>query len=453
MRIFAEQALLPDGWQVNVAVSISGGGIVRIETNAQAVNGDVRVRALLPALSNLHSHTFQRGMAGMTEVRGASRDSFWTWREMMYRFIDHLTPGQIEAIAAMAFVEMQETGFAAVAEFHYVHHQPGGARYDNLAELSERIFAAAATTGIGLTHLPVLYAYGGAGEAALAGGQLRFGNDADSYETMHAAIVDAARAMPDDTVVGFAPHSLRAINPQMLKKLAAQHSGGPVHIHIAEQTKEVVDISAWLGARPVEWLMDNLAVDQRWCLIHATHMSEAETVGAAKSGAVAGLCPVTEANLGDGIFNGRDYLGASGSFGIGTDSNVRISLPQELSTLEYSQRLRDRERNVLLNGPGSTGSNIYRLAAKGGAQALGRDSGEIAVGKLADMAALDTNHPALCTLKPDQLLDGWTFAAPDGVVSDVWSAGRHKVQNGRHVAREAVVANYRKAMRDLTSRL
>jgi formimidoylglutamate deiminase len=453
MRIFAEHALMPEGWQGNVAVTISGGRIVGIDMNTQAIHSDVRVAALLPALSNLHSHTFQRGMAGMTEVRGASRDSFWTWREVMYRFIDHLTPSQIEAIAAMAFVEMQETGFAAVAEFHYVHHQPGGARYDNLAELSERIFSAAATTGVGLTHLPVLYAYGGAGEAALAGGQLRFGNDADSYESMHAAIVDAARSLPDDTTVGFAPHSLRAVNPQMLKALATRYSSGPVHIHIAEQTKEVVDISAWLGARPVEWLLDNLAVDQRWCLIHATHMSEGETLGFAKSGAVAGLCPVTEANLGDGIFNGRDYLGASGAFGIGTDSNVRISLSQELSTLEYSQRLRDKERNVLLNGPGSTGSNIYRLAATGGAQALARDSGEIAVGKLADLAALDTDHPAMCALKPDQLLDGWIFAAPEGVVSDVWSAGRHKVKNGRHVARDAVVADYRKAMRDLTLRL
>ncbi len=453
MRIFAEHALLSEGWQANVAVSVSGGKISGVETGAQALSGDARVDALLPALSNLHSHTFQRGMAGMTEVRGASRDSFWTWREVMYQFIDHLTPDQIQAIAAMAFVEMQETGFAAVAEFHYVHHQPGGRRYDNFAELSERIFAAALETGIGLTHLPVLYAFGGAGEKPLAGGQLRFGNDADSYEALYAAIVDAAKAMPDDTRIGFAPHSLRAVNPQMLKALAAQHSSGPVHIHIAEQIKEVDDIRAWLGARPVEWLMDNLTVDERWCLIHATHMSEAETVGVAKSGAVAGLCPVTEANLGDGIFNGPDYLAAGGAFGIGTDSNVRISLPQELSALEYSQRLRDRERNVLLNAPGSTGANIYRLAAKGGAQALGRNSGGISAGKLADMVGLDSSHPALCALKPEQYLDGWVFASPDGVVSDVWSAGRHSVQGGRHVRREAVVASYRSAMRDLASRL
>ncbi len=453
MRIFAEHALVAEGWQANVAVSVSGQTISGVETNALTSSSDLRVRALLPALSNLHSHTFQRGMAGMTEVRGNSRDSFWTWREVMYRFIDHLTPGQIEAIAAMAFVEMQETGFAAVAEFHYVHHQPGGAHYTNIAELSERIFAAASDTGIGLTHLPVLYAFGGASEKPLAGGQLRFGNDVGSYEALHAAIIASAKTMPDDTLIGFAPHSLRAVNPQMLKALAAAHLQGPVHIHIAEQTKEVEDISAWLGARPVQWLLDNLPVDDRWCLIHATHMSDTETKRVAKSGAVAGLCPITESNLGDGIFNGRDYLAASGAFGIGTDSNVRISLPQELSTLEYSQRLRDRERNVLLNGPGSAGENIYRLAAKGGAQALTRNSCEIAVGKIADLVALDTQHPALCALKPEQYLDGWVFAAPDGVVSDLWSAGRHKVQGGRHVLRDAVVEAFHKAMRDLASRI
>ena len=453
MRIFAEHALLPDGWQANVAVAVAKGNISRIEINAQPESDDVRVPALLPALSNLHSHTFQRGMAGMTEVRGMSRDSFWTWREVMYRFINHLTPSQIEAIAAMAFVEMQETGFAAVAEFHYVHHQSGAIHYANIAELSERIFAAATITGVGLTHLPVLYAFGGAGEKPLEGGQQRFGNDADSYEALHAAILASAKAMPEDTTIGFAPHSLRAVNPRLLKTLAATHGQGPVHIHIAEQTREVDDISAWLGARPVEWLMDNLPVDERWCLIHATHMSDTETNRMAKSGAVVGLCPITEANLGDGIFNGRDYLAASGSFGIGTDSNVRISLPQELSVLEYSQRLRDRERNVLVNGPGSTGANIYRLAAKGGAQALGRNCGEIAVGKLADLVALRTDHPALCALKPEQFLDGWLFAAPDGVVSDVWSAGRHRVQGGRHVKRDVVVGAYHKAMRDLASRL
>lgn len=453
MRIFADHALLADGWHTNVTVTISSSRIIGVETRAESRPGDYHVRALLPALSNLHSHTFQRGMSGMTETRGASRDSFWTWREVMYRFIDRLTPEQIEAIAAMAFVEMQQSGFAAVAEFHYVHHQPGGTHYDSLSELSERIFLAAAATGIGLTHLPVLYAFGGAGNKPLAGGQLRFGSDADGYEALHAAICSTAKSMPDDTVVGFAPHSLRAVNPPMLKALVAQHANGPIHIHIAEQVREVEDIQSWLGARPVDWLLDAVAVDSRWCLIHATHMSDAETSSMAKSGAVAGLCPVTEANLGDGIFQGRRFLESGGALGVGTDSNVRISLPQELSMLEYSQRLKEQERNVLIGAPGSTGDGIYRLAAVGGAQALGRDSGAIETGRLADLTALDTNHPALCALMPEQYLDGWIFGAPDGVVTDVWSAGRHKVKDGRHVSLEAVTAAYRSTMRQLASLL
>jgi formimidoylglutamate deiminase len=452
MRIFAEQALLPEGWASNAAVSVSSGSISRIEIGAAAASGDVRVKALMPALSNVHSHTFQRGMAGMAETRGAAMDSFWTWREMMYRFIDHLTPSQIEAIAAMAFVEMQEAGFAAVGEFHYVHHQPGGAPYANPAELSERIFAAAKDTGIGLTHLPVLYAFGGAGEQPLRGGQLRFGSDLDGFEVLFEATARSAKGMADDCRIGIAPHSLRAVNPQMLRDLVSNHGAGPVHMHIAEQVLEVDDVKAWLGARPVEWLLANMPVDERWCLIHATHMTDAETRGVAKSRAVIGLCPVTEANLGDGTFNGRGYLKADGAFGIGTDSNVRISVREELSTLEYSQRLKHRERNVLPGGPGSTGEGLYLLAAAGGARALGRNSGAIAVGKLADLVAIDASHPALCALKPDQLLDGWMFAAPDGVVADVWSAGRHSVRDGRHVRRDEVVTHYRKAMHDLVTK-
>jgi formimidoylglutamate deiminase len=453
MRIFAGDALLPEGWFEDVAVNIADGRIVQVEMSASPVPGDIRVPALLPALSNLHSHTFQRGMAGMSEVRGAASDSFWTWREVMYKFVDHLTPEDIEAIAAMAFVEMQESGFAAVAEFHYVHHQPGGKAYDNVAELSERIFAAAQQTGIGLTHLPVLYAFGGAGEKPLAGGQSRFGNDFERYQRLQEAIRTAATAMPNDMVVGCAPHSLRAVNPEMLHEVVAAFGHGPFHIHIAEQTKEVEDISAWLGARPVAWLMDNAPVGSNWCLIHATHMDEGETRRAAQSGAVAGLCPITESSLGDGIFNGLDWIGHSGNYGVGSDSNIRISAPLELATLEYSQRLKHRERNVMAGGPGSTGTALYSQALAGGAQALGRASGAIKTGLWADLVAIDTDHPALCALKPEQWLDGLIFAATDGVVTDLWSAGRHSVMSGRHVARDVVEKSYRQAMRNLMSRM
>ena len=447
--IYAKHALLASGWVRDVRLSVEDGRISCVETESPAAASDTQVDTLLPALGNLHSHTFQRAMAGMTEFRQAGRDSFWTWRDLMYRFMDRLTPEQIEAIAALVFMEMQEAGYAAVGEFHYVHHQTGGAPYANIAELSTRIFAAASATGIGLTHLPVLYTYGGAGQLALTEGQRRFGNDVGRF----ADLVDTARSelgdMPSDTSVGIAPHSLRATSPEDLNAVLAERQNGPVHIHISEQPKEVTDIEAWLGAPPVDWLLKNVDVDRNWCLIHATHMTEAETRAMAASGAVAGLCPITEANLGDGPFNGQMFLEAGGAFGIGSDSNVNISLTEELRTLEYSQRLRDLARNVLVVGEGSVGQTLYLGAARGGAQALGRDAGEIAEGRLADLVAINTTDPALCALSRDQLLDGLVFAAKDRIVTDLWSAGRHSVKDGRHTARDEIVANYRSAIAGL----
>ena len=449
--IFAKRALLPSGWVGNVRVTVDGGRIASVTAGAAPAAGDARVDTLLPALANLHSHAFQRAMAGMTEYRAAGRESFWTWRDLMYRFLDRLTPEQVEAIAAQVQVEMLEAGFASVGEFHYVHHQPGGAPYRDIAELSSRIMAAAAETGIGLTHLPVLYSYGGAGQAPLQGGQLRFGNDVARFARLVDAARDAARDLPGDTVVGIAPHSLRATCPEDLAAALPIAGDAPVHIHVAEQPREVADISAWLGARPVEWLLDNAPVDGRWCPIHATHMTETETAALARSGAVAGLCPITEANLGDGPFNGPQWIAAGGAFGLGSDSNVRISLTEELRTLEYSQRLRDLARNVMVPGAGAVGAFLYDGAARGGARALGRDAGEIAAGRLAYLMAVDTGHPTLCALSEGQILDGLCFAAPDGVVTDVWAAGRHRVSGGRHVARDAVAVRYRQAVAALVS--
>jgi formiminoglutamate deiminase len=448
--IHARLALTPEGWLENVRVTMASG---RIETVSQtgAATGDRRVDVLMPAMANLHSHTFQRGMAGLTEHRAAGRDSFWTWREVMYRFVAELSPEDVEAIAAMAFVEMLETGFGSVAEFHYVHHAPGGVPYADRAELSGRVMAAAAAAGIGLTHLPVLYTYGGAGRQPLAGGQRRFGLAIDEY----ARLVDALRSRRAgaDTVIGIAPHSLRATCPEDLAAMLPVAAGGPVHIHIAEQPREVEEIRGWLGARPVEWLVTHAPVGQAWCAIHATHMTTEETAGLAATGAVAGLCPVTEANLGDGPFNGPGWIADGGAFGVGSDSNVRISMVEELRTLEYSQRLRDVSRNVLVPGEGSVGDFLYRRAALGGAQALGRAAGAIAPGLWADLVAIDGDHPALTGLRPERLLDGLVFAAPDAVVREVWSAGRHMVTDGRHVARDAVAARFRAAMARLRSAL
>jgi formimidoylglutamate deiminase len=449
--IHARRALLPEGWVRDLRVSVADGRIAGLASDVAAAPGDARVDTLLPALSNLHSHTFQRAMAGLMEHRVQGRESFWTWREVMYRFLDRLTPGDIQVIAAQAFVEMQEAGFAAVAEFHYVHHQPGGAAYADPAELSARIMAAARATGIGLTHLPVLYSYGGAGKQPLAGGQLRFGNDVGGFARLVEAVRGHAAGMPADAAVGIAPHSLRATCADDLTRALPLAEGGPVHIHIAEQPAEVEAISDWLGARPVEWLLANAPVGPRWCAIHATHMTKTETAALAATGAVAGLCPVTEANLGDGPFDGPGWIAAKGAFGIGSDSNVRISIVEELRTLEYSQRLRDLARNVMVPGEGSVGAFLYTQAALGGARALARDAGSISVGRLADLVAVEGDHPALTGLPDDRLLDGLVFAAPDGVVTDVWSAGRHCVTGGRHKARESIARDFRASMARLRS--
>lgn len=454
--VFAAKALLPDGWADNVRVGFGEGGeITSVEKGASPRAGDVHLGSgvLLPAPANLHSHTFQRAMAGMTEHRSAKRDDFWTWRALMYRFLEVLEPDEIEAISALVYLEMLESGYGAVAEFHYVHHQPGGAAYDNIAELSERIFAAAVETGIGLTHLPVLYTYGGADHAALGGGQLRFGCDLARFENLYQAAHRGMREGPEDFGIGIAPHSLRATAPEQYAAIATLGQGGPIHIHAAEQQKEVADVVAWLGARPVEWLLNNADVNEHWCLIHTTHMTDRETRSLARSGATAGLCPITEANLGDGVFNGPAYLDADGSLGVGSDSNIRISLSEELRQHEYSQRLRHEARNVMATETASTGSLLFDKALKGGARALQRNCGALEVGKLADMVVLDGDHVALCGLRPEQYLDGWIFASDDRLVRDVWSAGRHCVKGGRHRSRETVEQRYKTTLKGLMDRI
>jgi formiminoglutamate deiminase len=446
--LFARRALLPSGWAGGVRVTIGDDG--RIESVEEQVSGepndlDLGDRILLPAPGNLHSHAFQRAMAGMTEYRTAGRDSFWTWRELMYRFVERLAPEQVEAIAALVYMEMLEAGYGAVGEFHYLHHQPGGEPYVSLTEMSERIFAAARSTGIGLTHLPVLYSHGGAGEQPLKPGQVRFANDPDRFlQLVESAARLAARNLDGDARVGIAPHSLRATAPGTLTVVSEAFASGPVHIHIAEQPAEVEEVEQWLGSRPVAWLLDNLDVGANWCLVHATHMTDGETAALGRCGAVAGLCPITESNLGDGIFNGAAFIEAGGELGVGSDSNVRIALAEELRTLEYSQRLRDRARNVLVDGDGSVGGCLYRRALAGGARALGRDSGRIDAGVWADLVAIDGGHVAFHGMDGDPLLDAWVFAADDRVVTDVWSAGRHCVKGGRHVNRDRIIERYKK---------
>jgi formimidoylglutamate deiminase len=445
--IHAKQCLTPSGWQSEREVTINAlGRIEQVGPFSQSPTH--RVGLLLPAPQNLHSHAFQRAMAGLTEAKGPDpQDSFWSWRRLMYRFLDQLTPEDVEAIAALVFMEMLEAGYGAVAEFHYLHHDVGGVPYANLAEMSERIVAASNDTGIGLTLLPVYYQFGGCDLRTLNGGQRRFGNDPDRFMRLHA---DAARALAHgsgDTVIGIAPHSLRAVDPTGLRSVVAQSATGPVHMHLAEQVAEVDEVLAHLNARPTEWLLDNHAVDPRWCLIHCTQMTDAETTALARTGAVAGLCPITESSLGDGIFNATTFLGAGGAVGFGSDSNIHISLFDELKTLEYSQRLRDRSRAALATQERSTGRVLFDAAAYGGARAGGRDSGRIEIGALADLTALDDDNEWLCNRQGDAALDSLIFGGGgQSCIRDVWSAGRHVVTNGRHFRRDAIVERYKRSM-------
>jgi len=445
LRLHFTTALLQDGWVSNVRLTLDGGRIAAVERDVAPLPYDERAGIGLPGIANLHSHAFQRGMAGLTERRGQGEDSFWTWRTLMYRFVDRITPDELEAIAAQAYVEMVEAGFTRVGEFHYLHHDQGGRAYGNIGEMAARIAAAAEQSGIGLTLLPVFYAHGGFGGAAVGAAQARFLNDPDSYDELIAASRRAVAGL-DGAVVGIAPHSLRAVTPDELAAILPLAEGGPVHIHIAEQTREVDDCLAWSGARPVEWLLANAPVDRRWCLVHATHMIRAETLGLAHSGAVAGLCPITEANLGDGLFPATIFKGA---FGVGSDSNVLISLGEELRLLEYGQRLKRRKRNVMAGRAGSsTGRALFDAALAGGAQALGV-SGGLAVGAPADIVSLDPGHPALVARGEDDIIDSFIFAGAHGLISSVWRGGRKLVSDGVHHRRAEIAARYGRTLERL----
>ena len=452
--IHASQVLTPDGWRSDLEVTIGENGrIHQVGPISRAATH--RSALLLPAPLNLHSHAFQRAMAGLTEAKGPDpRDSFWSWRQLMYKFLDQLTPEDVEAIAGLVFMEMLEAGYGAVAEFHYLHHDVGGVPYGALAEMSERIVAASQQAGIGLTLLPVHYQYGGCDLRPLNGGQRRFGNDPDRFLRLYADAAAAIACGPADHAIGMAPHSLRAVDPAGLNAILTQAKSGLIHMHLAEQVGEVDEVLAHLGARPTEWLLANHPVDARWCLIHCTQMSEAETIALARTGAVAGLCPITESSLGDGIFNGKTYLGEGGAIGFGSDSNIHISLFDEMKTLEYSQRLRDLSRAALATPDRSTGRVLYDAAAKGGAQAGGRDSGQIAVGALADLVGLDDNNEWLCNRQGDSAIDSLIFGGGGkGCIRDVWSAGRHVVREGRHFRREAIIESYKQTITQLETNI
>lgn len=442
--LHAKSALLSDGWKSDVRLIFTDGRIAAIEINVPPYPEDEIYEVLIPAISNLHSHAFQRAMAGLAEVRGPASDSFWSWRTVMYRFALSMTPDHVEAVAAQLYMEMLEAGFSRVGEFHYLHHDEHGGIYANIAEMAERIGAAAAETGIGLTLLPVFYAHSGFGGAAPLEGQRRFINSLDSFARLMEGCRNMVSHLPGANL-GLAPHSLRAVTPRQLTEVAAMAGDMPIHIHIAEQVKEVEDCMGWSGTRPVEWLLANAPVGENWCLIHATHMTATEIGAMARSGATAGLCPITEANLGDGVFAAPDFLAQGGRFGIGSDSNILISVPEELRTLEYSQRLSMRERNVLAQSSQSTGRRLFEEALKGGNAALAASNG-LKVGNAADAVALDVAD--IPHLAEDMVLDHWIFAG-NVAIDSVWVSGQKRVQSGRHLRRDEIARRFKTAMADL----
>lgn len=454
---FASSAFLPQGWAENVLITVDKAGYLsNISPNQSPSSTATLLKGIvLPGMLNLHSHAFQRAMAGLAEQATGEKDSFWTWRDLMYQFLAKLTPEDLQIIAAQVYVEMLKAGYTTVGEFHYVHHQPNGQPYQDPSLTSQHIIAAAKETGIAISHLPTLYQYSGFGGLPATANQKRFINDGNQILDLISSLVRRYAQDPQVTI-GLAHHSLRAISPEMLrqategmKSLAPQN---PIHIHIAEQTKEVDDCLKWSAQRPVEWLLNNIDLDQSWCLIHATHMTELETQGLAASGAIVGLCPTTEANLGDGLFNLSTYLDAGGRWGIGSDSNISVSMIEELRLLEYGQRLLRRERALVKTATEpSIGTTLYQMALQGGAQALGRSAGSIEIGKRADFIVLDAQTPSLLARANSLILDSLIFSGNVNPIRHVIAGGQQVVKDFKHVAEDKLLNAYAKTIKKLLS--
>ena len=454
--LFAETALLPDGWADNVLIECDKEGfIVGIDpfksVRPKDGEADVVSGPLLPGMSNVHSHAFQRAMAGLAERGGGKKDNFWSWRETMYRFLSQMEEEDIEAIAAQTYVEMLKGGYTTVGEFHYVHHQPGGRPYPERATLSHAIVRAALDSGIAITHMPVLYAYSSFDEKPPTEGQRRFINTVPEVMRIVEEIYAAYRSVPQVTI-GFAHHSLRAVSPEMLHEGTGSFRrllpDAPIHIHAAEQTGEVDDCLAWSKKRPVEWLLENGSVDDKWTFVHATHVTDAEVAGLAAAGITAALCPTTEANLGDGIFPLLRFVQAGGRFAIGSDSHISLSMVEELRWLEYVQRLVHRERTLIKESENpSVGAVIFEKALTGGAHSLGRKTGRIEVGFRADFLVLDSSLPFLEGKVRDHILDAAIFASNENPIKDVMAGGRWVVRNRHHKREEQIRERCRGAIK------
>ena len=444
-----DQLWRADGWQADATFGVMAKGRLLDATDGTSESIG---RWALPGMPNLHSHAFQRAMAGLAERKGRSDDSFWSWRETMYAFAAAIGPDELKAIAAQLYVEMLKAGYTQVCEFHYLHHQPDGTPYAQPETMSLALIEAAREAGIALTLLPVLYISGGFDGRALTARQRRFGHGVDGYLRL---LETLRRHESDHLRVGIALHSLRAVPDAAMREVLASDiaKACPIHIHIAEQIGEVQDCLATRGARPVEWLFEHADVDARWCLVHATHLTEAEALQLARSGAVAGLCPTTEANLGDGLFPLAAYQDAGGTLGIGSDSHISVSPVEELRWLEYGQRLTSGHRNIAARAQGvSVGETLWRAALRGGAQASGLAVGELRSGLRADLIVLDENSPLLAARDARSMLDSFLFAGNTPLVCDVMCGGEWVVRDFRHRDETRIAAAYRATVNALAAR-
>jgi formiminoglutamate deiminase len=441
--------LTPAGWLAPAVINLDKNGFIesveKLSDNTPVDHGHV-----IPGMPNLHSHAFQRQMAGLSGLPGRQGDSFWSWRELMYRLAMRIEPDQLRAITAFLQVEMLENGYTSCAEFHYLHYQVNGESYDSLAEMSAQIVAATEQSGIALTLLPVFYSRSGFLHTETNERQRRFSNSSAQYLALWTACRELVEEKPLLSC-GMAPHSLRAVSPQQLQLVlqTTQWVEQPIHIHIAEQELEVRECVEVLGARPVQWLLGEYDVNESWCLVHATHMDQLEVDRLLARRAVVGLCPSTEADLGDGFFAIEDWFSRRGRFGIGSDSNLRLSPAEELRMLEFQARLQSGRRNVLAENEQSFGRSLYERALAGGAQALAQKIGRIEKGFRADLLELDQEHPMLAGRSGDCLLDSWILAGEKSMIRKVWVGGQRQVEEGRHVARDKLEPAFRKVMQEL----
>ena len=460
-----ESVLLPRGWDSNIIVEVGADGMIRSVEDHQQTPGDHQTLsgAVIPGIPNCHSHAHQRAMSGLGERASIDResgqkatDSFWTWRVAMYHFLERMQPHHLYAISRQLYLEMLKSGYTNIAEFQYLHHDPRGNRYDNPAEMTLQCMQSAMDVGIGFTALPVLYRYGGFGGQDPIDGQKRFLNDADSFcELVNQLFHASSETANGMSSVGIAPHSLRAVTDSLLSEVISElgvDNLAAIHIHVAEQNKEVDDCVAWSGQRPVEWMMNCFDVNEKWCAIHATHMTSRETISLARSGAIAGLCPTTEANLGDGFFNLNEYIANNGRWAIGSDSHISISPVEELRWLEYGRRLVDRQRNIMASSSSpSTGTVLLDQSLNGGQISSGLDIGKIEVGYRADFVVLDSDHPRLYGRKEQQLIDSWIFSGNENIVQDVYVGGIRVIQDGHHPDEEDIEASYRNTLDELNA--